>query len=1080
MSVESARARRCASAPCLHRRVNPSRAGRPEAWGGELSVRRTFICVLVVSLGLLLLAAPAVLATPPTVTGLSSPTHPSASTWYRNNTPAFRWSPAQATDQAIDGYSYVLDQNPDTVPDTTIELRSLTLATSTDLSVGADPRSVILADVNADSILDIVTANYWDNTVSVLVGDQGETFRPKADFSLLPDEGPTGVAAGDFNGDGKLDLVTSNELTTNVCILLGNGTGGFTLHSNQITGNTPSAVGVADFNGDGKLDVVTANRDKQDPDDLFCTISVLLGNGDGTLKARVDYYGAPYPDSLVLGDFTGDGKLDVATGNEASSVTVYQGRGDGTFAADTPTTPVGHQVDGIAAGDFNGDGRLDVVTAESGADQISVLLNQGTSLFAAPVHHAAGDGTCGVAVGDVNDDGRPDIAAAAFNSRDVTVLLGSGDGSFSSADGTYGCPAMPRGVSVADLDRDGVDDVVVSTNVDIDEPGYVSILAGIGDGALLARRDYDVGTVGAYNQHIWVASADLNDDGKDDLGAADAVGWKIFPMLSGADGFTILPSVGTPSQPDDIVAADFNNDGKQDLATANVGNYSVSVALGNGAGGLAAVIDTGTFGIGPSLLAADDFDQDGKADLAVTSHGSHWVELLGGDGTGRFPNWIAWQTGTSFSSVLSGDFDGDDIPDVALAGQGNISQSVNFIVSSEAWTLYSGVVPLDCVGSRLASGDFDRDGMLDLVTTAPISTSHATVRLFRGNNDLTFAEIWSAVSVDGLGFIPAVADMNGDGCLDLVLADDQASPDNLSVLLGNGDGTFSRWQRWTTGTFSASVAVGDYDGDGWPDVATGRNEASVSVLLNAGASSKAGFPAKADGTWYFHLRAVDAAGVGGPTSTLAVKMDATAPTPSDNADAVWHQGGFTLNLSGTDAASGVARITVNRDGRVFSVSAASLSLAFETWKRGGGSGMHTVAYRVTDRAGNASSLVTRTVKVDGKPPQTAADAPRDSLGAPVPQSQALTVHLTATDQVALSGVKETWWSLDGGNWTKGTSVAVPAVNGYHFIRSYSIDNAGNRESTETCTVRMVISGSAAKANAPRRGLALWRRWAMSA
>jgi hypothetical protein len=230
--------------------------------------------------------------------------------------------------------------------------------------------------------------------------------------------------------------------------------------------------------------------------------------------------------------------------------------------------------------------------------------------------------------------------------------------------------------------------------------------------------------------------------------------------------------------------------------------------------------------------------------------------------------------------------------------------------------------------------------------------------------------------------------------------------------------------------------------------------------------------APGDGVYYFHVRAADHAGTWGPTVTRKVQIDGTAPTASDNADESWHQGGFTLNITGSDATSGFRRMYLSIDGKSPSggyVYSPTVSPSFDTWKRGGGSGTHTVSYRVYDKAGNSTSLVTRTVKIDGKPPQTANDAPRDSTGAPVPQSQALTVNLTAADQAALSGVKETWWSLDGGGWTKGTSVSVPAVNGYHFVRYYSVDNAGNSESVKTCTVRMVVS-----AKALHRGLAARR------
>jgi len=1050
-------------------------AERPWRPGDNMSVHRGFVWMFVVVLGLCLLTAPAALAAPPAITGLSSSTHPSSATWYKSSTPTFQWNPALATDQAIAGYSYVLDQSPATGPDTTIELSSLGLVASRDLEVGVDPQSVILIDLNGDAILDIATANYWDNTVSVLIGKGGGSFEDTAGFSLLPNEGPTSLAAGDFNGDGNPDLVICNEITTNVCTLLGNGTGSFTLDANQITGDKPCDVAAADFNGDGKLDVVTVNGNAG-------TVSMLLGNGDGTLKDKVDYSGAPNPYALVLGDFNDDGKLDAATGNLANSVTVFHGNGDGTFAEDKPTTPVGHEVFGIAAADFNGDGLLDVVTANQDANEISILQNRGTSLFAPPVDYATCDDPRRVAVGDLNDDGKPDIVVSSPLSEMVNVLLGGGDGTFTNTDRYYGSATSPEDVAVGDLDGDGKQDVVVSTSVPqrygFSSPGYVSIFRGDGDGTLQGRRDYDeVVTLGAYGQvGAQIAATDLNSDGIDDLAVADLIGKKIVPLLGGPDGFSILPSVSTPDIPVDIAVADFNNDGKQDVATANSGSdiESLSVALGDGKGGLAPTIDTP--GYSPARLAVGDFDADGTADLAVVSDDYTYVGLYIGDGAGNFPTGDYRGGEYPNGAVVTGDFDDDGVSDVAVAESidGWIAHSINLLVSSDGFGSLHDFAPLDSDPSCLATGDLDQDGNLDLVAVSRSGASSVgSVRVYLGDGVGT----WYSGEVDGLGLFPAVADMNGDGFPDLVLSDDtMPEGPNLSVLLGNGDGTFGSRQQWSTGGFAESVAVGDFNGDGKADAATGnRVRGSVSVLLNAGGSPEAAFTGKADGTWYFHVRAVDAAGVGGPTNTLAVKIDATAPTPIDNADALWHQGGFTLNLSGSDAASGVARIYVNRDGRAVTLPVTSTSLTFQTWKRGGGSGTHTVSYRVYDKAGNSTSLVTRTVKIDGKPPQTANDAPRDSAGAPVPQTQALTVHLTPTDQAALSGVKETWWSLDGGTWTKGTSVSVPAQNGYHFVRYYSVDNAGNSESVRTCTVRMVISAKALHRGLParRRSVAGW-------
>lgn len=200
-----------------------------------------------------------------------------------------------------------------------------------------------------------------------------------------------------------------------VNVLLGDGTGGFSAqNTTQINSGSPLDVEVADLNADGKLDVVTANEDTG-------TVSVLLGIGDGTLGTARDFTTGWYPRAVTVGDFTGDGKLDLVTAGQ--SVDVLPGLGDGTFqgVARQYVDPVA-----IAAADFNGDGRLDVVTADPGSDVVGVLLGRGNGTLTLPVEFVAASQPTAVAVGDFNGDGHPDVAAANAGSGNVSVLLNNG------------------------------------------------------------------------------------------------------------------------------------------------------------------------------------------------------------------------------------------------------------------------------------------------------------------------------------------------------------------------------------------------------------------------------------------------------------------------------------------------------------------------------------------------------------------------------------------------------------------------------------------------------------------------------
>jgi serine/threonine protein kinase len=237
---------------------------------------------------------------------------------------------------------------------------------------------------------------------------------------------PYAVAVADFNGDGKQDLAVSNLSSDSVSVLLGNGDGSFKPAVHYPTGVEPHGVAVGDFNGDGKPDLAVANL-KSD------TLSVLLGNGDGSFKPAVSYTVGKGPRGVAIGDFNGDGKADlVVTDFMENSVSILLGNGDGTFQAAASYRSIGRPIS-VAVADVNGDGKADLVASNSAADTVSVLLGNGDGSFRPAVYYQVGSGPGAVVVADFNGDGKPDIAVENFGSDSVSVLLGNGDGTFRTA-----------------------------------------------------------------------------------------------------------------------------------------------------------------------------------------------------------------------------------------------------------------------------------------------------------------------------------------------------------------------------------------------------------------------------------------------------------------------------------------------------------------------------------------------------------------------------------------------------------------------------------------------------------------------
>jgi hypothetical protein len=234
-------------------------------------------------------------------------------------------------------------------------------------------------------------------------------------LSLDLGAGPSSLSVGDLNGDGQLDLVTANIESNSVSVLLGNGDGTFAPKADFSTGSAPNSVAIGDLNGDGRPDLATANLGSN-------SVSVLLGNGDGTFGAKTDYGAGSYPQSVAVGDLNGDGRPDLATANGSGTVSVLLGRGDGSFGANTDYR-AGIAPFSVAVGDLNEDGHLDLAMANEGSSTVSVLLGNGDGSFGPKTDYGTGDGPESVAIGDLNGDGRPDLATANAGSNTVAVLL---------------------------------------------------------------------------------------------------------------------------------------------------------------------------------------------------------------------------------------------------------------------------------------------------------------------------------------------------------------------------------------------------------------------------------------------------------------------------------------------------------------------------------------------------------------------------------------------------------------------------------------------------------------------------------
>jgi FG-GAP-like repeat len=648
------------------------------------------------------------------------------------------------------------------------------------------------------------------------------------------------MATGDFNHDGLLDVATSDGNNT-LSILLGNGDGTFQ-PAVSYTVPQPKSMAVADFNGDGKLDLAVWSS--------FSTV-VLLGNGDGTFKAPIA--ASPQGGAQAVGDFNGDGKPDLAI--TGSPVYILLGKGDGTFQPPIFNSNALFAGFGVAAGDFNGDGKLDVIAGSQ--DGIFVMLGDGKGNLSNPVDIGFGANPTQVMVGDFNGDKKLDVAVLDSLGGNFWVLLGKGDGTFQAATSypTGAAQALSTSILVADLNGDGILDLAVTGQTPLsggvqflNNPGTILVFSGNGDGTFQPAVQYN-GT----GQVNWaLAAGDFNGDGLPDLAFVSnrqSTPTQVGVMFGTPGGTFLTPaSYGVGSIPGLPALADLNGDGVLDMVVANAGfSGNLSVLIGNGDGTFQPAVTYPT-AFGAGYVVVGDFNGDGKPDIAVGNGTASNILVFPGNGDGTFRAPVASFNVIGGATYLAaGDFNKDGKLDLAVLG----SVGVQIALGNGDGTFHGNLSLPGVFGASgpMAVADLNGDGNLDIVFTASNSTGvvatvqPGTVLVMLGHGDGTFATIVS-YTIGKTATWVAIGDLNGDGKPDLAVADYAPGAADVAVLIGNGDGTFQTAVKYPVVNGADSVVMGDFNGDGNLDLAVASNSAgansssgsagAVTVLLGRG------------------------------------------------------------------------------------------------------------------------------------------------------------------------------------------------------------------------------------------------------
>lgn len=576
------------------------------------------------------------------------------------------------------------------------------------------------------------------------------------------------------------------------------------------------------------------------------------------------------PAALTTGDFDGDGNLDLMVVNrEGGTVRWLQGKGSGAFNVRSPILidPAAQPV-GVAAADFDGDGLLDVATANSGTGSVSVLFGQGKGKLGTPVTTSVGTkpvalvaqgnrllvvdaaqnnlialsvgtdrsvtiddqivvGTQPVAIaaGDVNGDGIMDFVVANHNDNSVTVLLGNSNQSL-SPQLSIATGRGPSGLALADVNRDGALDLVVAETDD----NTVSVWLGSGAGGF--RRAGDPIATGI--SPIAVAIADdvhqlATNDGKPDMFVACAGSNEVMLLNGHGDGrFTVFDRFVVGQDPTALVIGQFttaSNDAAVDAAVCDTQSGTVAVLRSTTPRSYTSAVGF-VADAGPTAIAVADFDRDGLTDAVVANAVSNDVSILRGNGRGSLLGAVNFGVGGSPLAVAAGDFNGDGAADVAVATAG--STLLSLLTGDGTGNLRAPVaIDIGEPARRLFATDLNADGLADL-TAVPQAGNHLSV-LMAGAG---FGSQRS-VDLDGTAVSVAAGDVDGDGAPDLVVA--VTAPAGIDALLGNGDGSFRGSVLSLLPDDPTDVAVADFDEDGHADAAVlSASSATIHILYGTG------------------------------------------------------------------------------------------------------------------------------------------------------------------------------------------------------------------------------------------------------
>jgi FG-GAP-like repeat len=699
---------------------------------------------------------------------------------------------------------------------------------------GRTPYWVTSARLNEDSYPDLVTANVGSANLSVFMSDGHGGYRDP--MSVATDAGPIVVAAGDLDNRGRDDLATLNEQQDSVNVFFNNSEHTFNKDlSLRVNGKMPVAMLIADVNNDGKRDIITANNESGN-------VSVLLNQGHRTFSSSQEFATGAGPVAICAGDFNGDGLLDLATANEApETVTVLMNKGNGTFAR-VRDYPVKHPLS-IVAADVNGDKKMDLIVSERNSNFVTVLLNNGDGSFGEPIHVALwGAHIMSLAVADMNHDGKADIVGADFVTGDVAILLqGIRVPHVQSVSPAAKTKILPEATGLSE-------DLHINFNTDLDPKtlnadtvfvygamsGYhrADISYSASDHSVIVRPK---GSLAFKNKPIKFQTGEtvnviLTNKIRSSAGIPMKYGYTATFSVQPRDGtgdFKEVQRMNCVKIPGRLRVADMDNDGHVDLVALCREVDSVRLHFNDGHGHFETEVTLPTRGNGPWDLWPADLNRDGLMDIAVVNTFTSDLVLFYNRGGRKFDP-VKIPSAAGPMGVVAADLNGDGWLDLITVMKG-VPEVEVYINDGKGGFLKPVSYPVAPSPYHITARDINGDGAVDLLMTN-LESDRGTILLNNGDGTFRSPQEFPLLLAKALTDDPV--DVNQDGMPDMVTVN--TASDDISVFTNEGGGKFKEQVKYAVGASPTDQIFGDFNGDGYPDVAVTLDGGKVALLMNNG------------------------------------------------------------------------------------------------------------------------------------------------------------------------------------------------------------------------------------------------------